>query len=502
MTPLKEERGKHLTQVECHDIVRRVSAFAHGGYTSIVVQSWLNGELRWARNRVNLASDRCDLTITIRRDSEIGMGSGSCITNQMDDASLEGAVLAAERRCKEHTRLNMWVDTFSGALKSPDLTTPVTAIWSDVTAIETGETRGRLARMLTEEAEAKKMLSAGYLEARSGSFAFWSNTAAKEGKLVPGMLYQQLTQNQCSMTVRHPRGTGSGWAGASSFDATAVDGAALARHALDKCIASIDPVRIEPGRYTVILEPQAANGLIDLMMEPMVDMHDLNTLLSGMDGRDILGPLARKDNENPIGPMPFYLTHDEALQIGRSKLGLKVIDERITISHDPIDPVLGVVPRPGLKPITLIQNGVLMSLYAPHTYATEQVQRLSGDLYRPSFRVSGGISTIEDMIATTKRGLLITRFSGIQRIDGGNLLGTGTTRDGLWLIENGTISKAVLNMRFTESPLFALNQVEQLGIPQAVFRPVKNPTDFSLTPAVVPSMKINDFSFTSLVDAV
>ncbi len=88
-------------------------------------------------------------------------------------------------------------------------------------------------------------------------------------------------------------------------------------------------------------------------------------------------------------------------------------------------------------------------------------------------------------------------------LDGSSLLSTGLTRDGLWLIENGKISKAVHNMRFTESPLFVLNQVQDLGEPVPVFRPMfGGDYTMGLRPAVVPPLKANDFSFTSLSDAV
>jgi predicted Zn-dependent protease len=110
------------------------------------------------------------------------------------------------------------------------------------------------------------------------------------------------------------------------------------------------------------------------------------------------------------------------------------------------------------------------------------------------------------MIATTQRGLLVTRFWGVHG-------DSGLTRDGLWLIENGKISKAVKNFRYVESPIVALNQVDQLGVPVPVFRPVRKPDvkreglnlsgpPVFLTPAVVPPLKIRDFSFTAMADAV
>ena len=96
----------------------------------------------------------------------------------------------------------------------------------------------------------------------------------------------------------------------------------------------------------------------------------------------------------------------------------------------------------------------------------------------------------------------MTRFSNVALFDAMSLLSTGLTRDGLWLIEHGKITKAVKNFRFTESPLFVLNSIEQLGVPVPVFRPVKNPYTPQLTPAIVPPIKSRDFSFTSTIDAI
>jgi predicted Zn-dependent protease len=115
--------------------------------------------------------------------------------------------------------------------------------------------------------------------------------------------------------------------------------------------------------------------------------------------------------------------------------------------------------------------------------------------------MSGGESSIDEMIRTTKRGLVVTRFSNIRRLDATSMLATGLTRDGLWLVENGKITKAVKNFRFTESPLFMLNAIEQLGVPVPVFRPTREEGG-ALTPAIVPPLKVRDFSFTSTIDAI
>jgi predicted Zn-dependent protease len=171
-----------------------------------------------------------------------------------------------------------------------------------------------------------------------------------------------------------------------------------------------------------------------------------------------------------------------------------------------MDPRLGIVTspleRPG--PVTWIENGVLRRLGHPFGKAFAELQGDNG-LHAlragTGFRMSGGDTSMEEMIRTTRRGLLVTRLSNIRSLDRKSLLSTGLTRDGLWLIENGEITRAVRNFRFTESPIFMLNQVEALGEPVPVWRPTTT-EDGQLTPAIVPPIKALDFSFTSLVDAV
>jgi predicted Zn-dependent protease len=200
-------------------------------------------------------------------------------------------------------------------------------------------------------------------------------------------------------------------------------------------------------------------------------------------------------------PGPFRLGYDDALQRWRSKLGLKVVDERITISHDPADPELGILPEPGMPPVTWIDHGVLTNLAYDREYALSYLNRNDPVRGLTGYRMSGGDTSVDDMIRTTKRGLLVTRFSNVGVLDRASLLSTGLTRDGLWLIENGQITKAVKNFRFTESPLFVLNSLEQLGPPERVFRRTSNPGGM-LTPAIVPPLKARDFSFTSTIDAI
>jgi predicted Zn-dependent protease len=273
--------------------------------------------------------------------------------------------------------------------------------------------------------------------------------------------------------VRDPQGTGSGWAGVNWNDWTRIDVAKLSAIALDKCLRSRNPVAIEPGRYTAILEPQA--------------VYDFTTSIMTS-----LGWEATIDLQN----MPF---HDATVEI-QTKIGQQVLDERLTFSADPMDPNLGFVPfdtnGEPYRPAVWIEHGVLKHLSYNRRFAIRQRLGNVGLLNSGCFRLegSGPTTTIDEMIATTKRGVIVTRFDQVRLLDQRSLLQSGYTRDGLWLIENGKISKPVKNFRFTESPLFALNNVGQIGTPQRVFCPG--------SAAVVPAFKIRDFSFTALSDAV
>ncbi|HEU4588166.1 MAG TPA: metallopeptidase TldD-related protein [Gemmatimonadales bacterium] len=455
----REESPRILSKPACDAIARRAQSFARGGGdTKVDLASWWAGELRWARNRVSLASDRRDVSLSVRRIITGALGMAT--SNQLDDASLEAVVRAAERA------IGFAAPTFQDIVAPPPaFEYPQTAIWSDATYDFAAEARGELARALIEPAEAKGMLSAGYMEVRALAGA-WATEV--------GPFYAQQTQAQCSITVRDPEGTGSGWAGLSSYDWRKIDAMALAQRALQKCLDSRNPVALEPGRYTVILEPQAVHELVKLVV-------------------DALG--------QPSSTGPFFLGYDHALRLARWKLGLKLVDQRVTIGHDPMAPNLGVVPfaiehdRPvPVRPMNWIEGGVLTRFNSERAATLAEQNDNLGYPYTGAYRLSGGAATVDEMIKTTKRGLLVTRFSNVHTIDEASLLATGLTRDGLWLIENGRITKPVKNLRFTESPLFVLNSLEQLGEPVPVFSPG--------VPAVVPPLKARDFSFTSMIDAI
>jgi predicted Zn-dependent protease len=247
-----------------------------------------------------------------------------------------------------------------------------------------------------------------------------------------------------------------------------VDFAGVSQRAIEKARLSRSPAAVEPGRYTVILEPQAVGDICQLIA---------------------FYANARATDE---GRSPFVK------QGGGNKIGEKIMDERVSIYADPFDPQVLAQPFDGeglpLGRQVFIENGVLKTLYYSRFWAQKKGVEPTGA--PTSFLISGGNSSLEEMISSTERGILVTRLWYLREVDPRTILYTGLTRDGTFLIENGKISKAVKNFRFNDSPLFLLNNLEMIG------RPVRLAGTEAGGAVVVPPLKVRDFNFTSLSDAV
>jgi predicted Zn-dependent protease len=446
-----------FSREECQAIASRALGMVRGpGTTRVgIVNEW-TGSARWGRNRLALASDRRQVRLTI--DRLLGYGSVRVEATRTDDAGLAAAIDAAEALLRSQ---GYYGERPEGLPPRTGIY-PKPTLWSAATVALTADQRGSLAGEAVRPADAAGLWSAGYL-AVGAKVDSWFGSDGEA-------LYSARTTSQCSVTVRDQTGRGSGWAGASSYDWSAVDAKALAARARAKCEASREPVALEPGRYTVVLEPQAVGDLLELIMNW----------------------LDRLPAEMGVGPFA------DRTRAGFSKLGQKVVDERIDLRFDAADPLLGVPPfndeGEPLRSVSWITRGVLTALAYDRRYAVESLDENIALPHTGAVRMTGGETGVDEMIASTKRGLLVTRFSGLRELDPASLLSTGVTRDGLWLIENGKITKPVKNFRFADSPLVLLNSVESLGKPERVFRPA--------APMIVPAVKGRSFNFNRLVDAV
>lgn len=457
--------GRFLSRDECQTFVQHVIKCAKGGgHTDLFLESQWAGNLRWARNQIISSGDVRDNDVGIARMVRGAVSRVQC--NQVDEVYAEAAVRRAER-------LLLQRDENPETMLEQPYTEPFTVppLWFDHTYQLEAVARAEVMQTVVVPALQAGMLSAGYLQVSAAGRAVMNSQGRN--------LYEPYTQAQYSVTVRDPAGTGSGWAGVDWNDWGRIDAAQLSATALDKCLRSRNPVRIEPGRYVTILEPQAVADFV----APLFDW----------------GLWNRKAAERRNPPTPF-----SGDQPGTSKLGWTVVDRRLTIGSDPMDPDCSFLPF-GLRGVTetdlpvyhavnWIEQGVLKALAYDRQWGIENLGVNTGLPDRGAFRMSGGTTSVAQMITTTVRGLIVTRFSEVNVLDMQSTLAQGYTRDGVWLIEKGKVSKPVKNLEFTMPILAALNNVLELGPPQRVFRPQ--------APTVVPPLKLEDFNFTSLSDAI
>jgi predicted Zn-dependent protease len=326
--------------------------------------------------------------------------------------------------------------------------------WFDATASITPEMRAKAAADSINPSREKKMVAAGFLQDNAG-FQAMMNSKGLFG-------YYPATGVNFTITVRSEDGTGSGYATADANDVTQIDTGRTSAVAIDKAVRSMGARAIEPGKYTVILEPEA----VVEMLQPLVGSFN-----------------ARQTDEGRS-----FLSKPG----GGSKLGEKFVDEKISIWSDPQDKDVPASPWIGDGRATArtmwIDKGVVANLYYSRYWADKQKKPATP--FPTNMIMAGGDASVADMIKDVARGILVTRFWYIRFVDPKTLLLTGLTRDGTFFIENGAIKHAIKNFRFNESPIIMLNNIEALG------RPIR------VQGSMVPPMRVRDFTFTSLSDAV
>ena len=448
-----------LTRAQARQLSEQVLGMSKAEGCQVNIAAGTNGNTRYARNDVTTGGDSDNAAVTVT--SRFGKRAASFGTNLLDEAGLKSAVEASEslaRLAPENPELM--------PLLGAQVYTDVPA-FSDATANLDATARANAVSAATRTANSAGVLAAGLVHRIAGASAV-ANSAGLFG-------YHASTTVVHTMTVRTPDGKGSGWAGTAHNDWTrATASAQLATRAVRKAHGTRDAAKLEPGKYTVLLEPTAAGNLLSLLA------FSLN---------------ARAADEG----RSFFAKRD-----GGNKIGEKIVDERITISSDPQDPDLLTSPFTGEgQPVgrtMWIENGVLKNLAYDRFWAEKQGAQPTP--FAGGFRAeaSGAAATPEELIKGIDRGLLVTRFWYIRAVDQRTLLYTGITRDGVFLIEHGEVSHAVNNFRFNESPITMLNNLVAAGRPERVSSSESG--DVGGPAVVVPPLVVRDFSFTSASEAV
>jgi predicted Zn-dependent protease len=435
-----------LSESQAREILERVIRLSRADTCQAGIGGGSGGNLRFARNSVSTAGETSNRSLNV--SASFGRRTGSASGNEFDDAALERVVRRAEELARLAPENPEWIEPLGPQtyLKTP-------GHYQSTARIDPGY-RARVAADCILPARQRGAVAAGFLQDGTR----WSAIMNSKGLFA----YDRRTELDFSLTVRTDDDLGSGYVGRDYNDAARFDSAAAARIAIDKAVASRSTRAIEPGKYTVVLEPNAVSDFA-------------GNLLGGFNAR------AAEEGRT-------YLSQ----RGGGTRLGEKLVSEQVTISTDPMDPE---VPAPGWsfdgqprRAMTFVEHGVVKQLSYDRVWAARK-----GVEPTPSpgnVIMSGGTGTVEDLVRDTPRGILVTRFWYIRSVDPQTLLLTGLTRDGTFFIENGKIQYAIKNFRFNESPIIMLNNLEAMGAP---VRQGGN---------LFPPIRARDFTFSSLSDAV
>ena len=441
-----------MTSAQARAIIEQVKALSKADEVLVNVGSGHQSDVRFAANRMSTAGSVQSTSLIVT--SVIGRKHATAVTTDLSSDSIKRVLEQSERLARLSPDDPEWLPVLG-----PQRYLPVQGYF-DATASVTAADRARVALTALEPArKAGDLQAAGFLVVNAASSALGTSKGL--------FAYHRSTSANYTLTVRTADGTGSGWAGTEDNDWRKIDFAKVSNAAIEKARLSRNPVALEPGRYTVILEPQAVGDLVSLL------------------GNALQARLADEGRSAFAKP-------------GGNKVGERIVDPRVTIFSDPQDPQLLLQPFSGeglpSRRMTWIENGALKALAYSRFWARKQGKEATPGA--GSLKMLGGPTTTAEMIRSTPRGILVTRLWYLRSVDPRTILYTGLTRDGVFLIEDGKITKAVKNFRFNESPLFMLNNVEAIG------PAIRIPGAESSGTFVMPALKVRDFNFTSSSDAV
>jgi len=444
---------KILNQEETKRISDKVMSLSKADECIVTINGSRTGNIRYARNAVSTAGlvENTQLSVAVA----FGKKQGTAVINEFDDKSLAKAVQRAEELAKLAPENPEFMPTpDKQAFKGSDT-------FSKSTDAINPEYRAQVAAYSIEACKKKGLVAAGFFTDQS-SFETVANSRGVFG-------HQSQTGIDFTCTVRTEDGRGSGWVRRDAQDVNRFDARAAAEVAMEKAVRSAEAKALEPGRYTVILEPAATSDLLAFMFNSF-------DARSADEGRSFL---AKKG--------------------GGNRMGEKLFDEQVNVWADPWDKDIPVLPWDNQtllarERMDIIKNGKIASMSYSPFWGKKQGQRAIGQ--PGNIIMAGGSKSTEEMIASTKKGILVTRTWYIRMVDPQTVLLTGLTRDGTFYIENGKIKHPVKNFRFNESPVTMLNNIEELGRPEVL---AGDESQFQL---LIPAMKVRDFNFTSLSDAV
>ncbi len=409
--------------------------------------------LRYGDNQPTTSGSYASPTLGIT--SAFGKRSGSASTNQFDADSLELAV----RRSEEIARL------LPEDPESLPLLEPQQYLKPAEHQLDSNRVPSQLARGVSQAIELAKqsgVAAAGFAHAVQRNEALATSRGLRAA--------YQSSRVSLTQTSRTLDGSGSGWAGRAADDPSQLNFVSAAKTSIDKALLSQKPRAIPAGKYTTILEPDGVASLMRLLVGSM-------DARSADEGRSFFASPGARPGDALFGP-------------------------EITLYSDPLDARVPARPfhtdgRPHSKRFW-VQRGTVGPLHAGRFWAQKQsIEAIAPD---SNLILSGGDVSTEQLIAATDRGLLVTRLWYIRSVDERTLLFTGLTRDGVFMIEGGRITYPVKNLRWNDSPVRMLKNVDGMSVARRVLDPWG--WSYNMTDVFMPALRIRDFEFTSTTEAV
>jgi predicted Zn-dependent protease len=446
-----------LSQQDIKNIVDQVIGYSKLPECEVYVNWTEDDFIRFANNGITTSGYRITQQISIS-STTADKRSGNAVVGELSAEALKNGVKQAEELAAI-SRPNPEDMPALPAQKYPHLSN-----FDDYTAAARGDVMVPQVKAILAGALQNKLVAAGYIQ-RSANAVGVGNKAGLFG-------YHTYTDSSLTHTMRTPEGTSSGWATQSSVSLKDLDGEQQVKVSIDKCLRGANRKKLDAGKYTVIMEPAAV--------------------------ADLIGWLGFAFGARDAEQGQSFLSKPGQSQNGvNTYLGEKLFPEIITLRSDPFHPKLASTPwGPSLLPnekLPWIEKGVVKNLYYDRFWAEKAGKKPTP--YPVNLVLDGQDNSLNDLIASVDRGLLVTRLWYIRVLQPKTWQLTGLTRDGVFLIEKGKVTDAVNNFRWNESPAEVLQRTTKLTQPVRV---TNDETGSNMAPALITT----DFNLTSISDAV
>ncbi|HZU42631.1 MAG TPA: TldD/PmbA family protein [Terriglobales bacterium] len=458
-----------LSKQKAQDAFEKIRKYSKADDVEVLIAGGQNALTRFANNTIHQNVAEENYIVSVR--SVIGQRTARATTNKFDDASLKRVVEAAE----SITRVQQ---------DDPDLLPMVTAAevgdgasspnrHFEQTAAITPEQRAEGVGAIVGVAKKHNLTTAGIFSSSESVEAIFNSRGVSR--------FHTQTSSEISVTML--AGNSSGWQKANFPNVEKLDPAALAETAARKALTSSDPKEIPAGKYTVILEPAAVLDLVGFMFWDFggLAILDQRSFLTNRVGEKLFG-----NNINIFDDVRH------PLQSGSPFDGEGVQRQRVQLVESGVAKQL-VYARGTAEKMRKSEHAAKVGEIAPTGHGFPLPNEMGEAPMNIVVEDASGspAKSIDQMVAGTERGVLVTRLWYIREVDPYEKILTGMTRDGTFYIEKGKLRHGVLNFRFNESLLHMLSNVEEMGAPVRA----SGEESFDM---VVPAMKVKDFNFTEV----